>query len=51
MYVDAPDMYAQGAQKKVPGTLELEWQMAVRNHVGAENVTWALWKSSHCSNH
>lgn len=42
VYVDAPDMYAHGAQQRVPGTLELESQMAVSNHVGEESATWAL---------
>ena len=45
MFICVPDgmLGAFGGQKK-----ELELQMVVSHHVGAENRTWILWKSSQC---
>lgn len=44
-------MHVSGAlwsQKELSSPLELESQMAVSFHTGAENPTWVLCKSSMC---
>ena len=50
MYICVPYIcvIAFGGQKRV-GPLELELQMVVSYHVGAENQTWVFCKSSKCS--
>jgi hypothetical protein len=40
---------AHRGQKTVVDPLELRLQMTVSSHVGAENQTQVLWKSSQCS--
>lgn len=41
--------YAQRGQKRVPDVLELEFQMVVRQHLGAGTQIQVLWKSRQCS--
>ena len=41
--------YHCGGQKAASDPLELELQMIVSSHAGAETRTWVLWKSSQCS--
>lgn len=49
-YVCAPHGWsAQGHQKTVTDPPELKLQMAVSHHIGAEDCTCALLKSSQCS--
>jgi hypothetical protein len=48
MYAWAHTCSALGGQKKVSGLLELELQMVVNYHVGAENQTQVLQKSNQC---
>ena len=41
---------AHGVQKRALDPLELELQMVVSHHVGAENQTWVPWKSNNALN-